>query len=201
VATGERFWLRRMRWRLRGAWVWPAFVAFTALDAVLMHALPPSSSNFDPIFASFVATLGNLFLIGVAAPWLARRLERRPRAPGEVAPPYDVFVSRSATALLALATVGLVAAGLASRPLVVSETRDTEAAAGAVSRFLSAHGTEEERANRDTANTLRLAEDYFRICVARDDRRLASCFFVETDREPPRVTRDADQRPNALMRP
>jgi hypothetical protein len=201
MASGESFWLRRLRWRLRGAWVWPAFVGFTALDAVLMHALPPAAEPFDPFFASLVALLGNLFLIGAVAPWLARRLEQRPRAPGEVAPPYDVLVSRAATALLVLASVGLLAAGLANRPVVVSETEATEAAARAHARFVAAHGTAEERRNRDTAHTARLEDDYFRICVARDDRRLASCVFVQTDREPPRVTRDPDQRPNQVLFP
>ena len=31
----ERVWHRRLRWRLRGAWQWPAFLALTLVDAVL----------------------------------------------------------------------------------------------------------------------------------------------------------------------
>ena len=31
---------RRLRWRLRGAWLWPAFLALTVVDAVLIVAAP-----------------------------------------------------------------------------------------------------------------------------------------------------------------
>src|SRR5215217_2248050 len=36
----ERVWWTRLRWRLRGATMWPAFVPLVALDALLLHELP-----------------------------------------------------------------------------------------------------------------------------------------------------------------
>jgi hypothetical protein len=196
VSTTERFWIRRLRWRLRGAWLWPAFAFLTPLDALILHLLPPVRTGVDFVPALIVSSFGNLFLAGAAAPWLARRLGRRA---GE-APP-EVLGDRVATGLLAAATAGLVVAGLAGRPLVVSETRDTEAAARAVSRYVDRSGTAEMRRNRDAANTLRLGDDFFRICIPRDDRRLANCFFIDTAKDPPALSPDRDQRPNALIRP
>ena len=31
---------RRLRWRLRGAWQWPAFIVLTLVDALLVARLP-----------------------------------------------------------------------------------------------------------------------------------------------------------------
>ena len=195
MTTAERFWTRRLRWRMRGAWLWPAFFALTFLDALLLTLLPPVRTGVDFAPALIISSFANLFLVGAVAPWIAKRI----RHPDEL--PLEVLVSRTATALLALGTAGVVAAGLATRPLVVSETEDTEAAARAVSDYIQAHASAEVRRNLDTANTIRLEEDYFRICVALDDRRRASCYFVDTDFDPPQVRRDGDARPNALYRP
>lgn len=192
MTTAERFWTRRLRWRLRGAWLWPAFFALTVADALILHLLPPARDGFDLGFAFIVSSFGNLFLIGAVAPWLARRMAERGDAP------VEVLVSRVGAALLAVGTLGVAAAGLASRPLVVSETEDTEAAAAAVRGYIDRNGRAEVRRNLDTANTLRIEEDLFRICVSLDDRTRASCYFVNTRRDPASVTPDGDARPNAL---
>ena len=39
MASAERFWTRRLRWRLLGAWRWPAFAVAVAVDAVILHTL------------------------------------------------------------------------------------------------------------------------------------------------------------------
>ena len=52
----------------------------------------------------------------------------------------------------------------------------------------------------ETANTIRLREDYFRTCVARDDRRRYFCVFVDTAREPARLRRDRSAEPNSDYR-
>src|SRR3954447_24109382 len=36
----ERIWVRRLRWRLRGATMWPAFGLAVVLDAILLNMLP-----------------------------------------------------------------------------------------------------------------------------------------------------------------
>jgi hypothetical protein len=59
------------------------------------------------------------------------------------------------------------------------------------------HGSEEVKRNLGSANTRRLAEGYFRTCVALDDKRRAFCMFVDTKRDT--VSPDRDARPNALV--
>jgi hypothetical protein len=195
--TPERFWTSRLRWRFRGAWQWPAFAVLTLTDAAILHLLPPVGTGIDPFLALILASFGNLVLVGGVAPWLARRLaERQRREPSGALPP-EVVHDRTATALLAVGAVGLLAAGLGSRPLVVSETKATEENARLVERYVRGHGTDEVKRNLGSANTRRLAEGYFRTCVALDDKRRAFCMFVDTKRHT--VTPDRDARPNALV--
>ena len=157
----ERFWPARVRWRLRGAWMWPTFIAITLLDGLIMWRLPPVGGGVDLIPALLIATFGNLALIAVIAPWLARRTwNRRPAAePG--APPraqLEVLTDRIGTGLLVASVVGVVVAGLAARPLVVSETEETERNANAFRVFILDRGNQELIRNLETANTIELGD-------------------------------------------
>jgi len=196
-----------MRWRMRGAaWLWPAYAIAVVVDAALLHFLPPvgpdqqinapTALNLvgDVILASFV----NLFLLGVVAPWLARRLAARSRAAPaeEPAPPFEVLLGRTAAVLMAVGALGLVVVGLGNRPLIVSETEATEANARTVRDYVFNHGSAEMRRNLETADTVRLSAGFFRTCIAADDRRHAFCFFVDTKKDPPTIRRDPDTRPN-----
>jgi hypothetical protein len=203
VNREERFWPARIRWRLRGATMWPAFIAVTLIDGLILHLLPPVGTGVDLIPAILLATFGNLLLIGVLAPWLAKRAwSRRPAAdPG--APPkaqLEVLTDRIGTGFLLASIVAVIAAGLAARPTVVSETEDTERNAEAFRDLVLQSGRPELIRNLETANTVRLGEDYFRTCIARDDRRRYFCAFVDTSTDPPDVTRDQSAEPNSIYR-
>jgi hypothetical protein len=203
VDRDERFWPARIRWRLRGAWMWPTFVAITLLDALILHLLPPTRTGVDLIPALLLATFGNLIVIGALAPWLARRIWKRRPAAEEGAPPraqFEVLADRIGTGLLLATIVGVLAAGLAARPTVVSETEDTQRNAEAFRALILSHGDEELIRNLETANTVRLGEDFFRTCVARDDRERYFCAFVDTSTEPPDVDVDGSAEPNSAYR-
>ena len=199
----ERFWPARVRWRLRGAWMWPTFVVVTLLDGLIMWRLPPVGGGVDLIPAVLIATFGNLALIAAVAPWLAQRTwKRRPAAePG--APPraqLEVLTDRIGTGLLLATVVGVVVAGLAARPVVVSETRETERNANAFRDFILARGDEELIRNLETANTIELGDALFRTCVARDDRRRYFCTLIDVDRRPPDIDVDPSAEPNSSYR-
>ena len=196
----ERLWARRLQWRLRGAWMWPAYAVLTLLDAVILHELPPIRTGVDFIPALIVSSFTNLFLMGAVAPWLGKRLAQRERESDGNGVPLAVRVEilkdRSAAALLGMATLGVLAAGLATRPLIVSETKDTERNAELVREHVIADAPHEIQRNVDTANTVRLEEGYFRTCINYDDRTRAYCVFVDVDAEPPTVKRDPSTIPN-----
>jgi len=207
VSPGERFWTSRLRWRLRGATQWPAFVALTIADGIVIDQLPPISTTdgtgLNFVEGVLIATFANLVLVGAVAPWLARRLaDRRAAALATAgAPPpteaaRDVIQDRTATALLFAGLAAVIAAGLANRPVIVSETDATEAAGRAVLEYVRESGDDELRRNAETANIVKRGDDYFRVCIARDERDRFFCLLVETDRDPPKVVEDPSGEPN-----
>jgi hypothetical protein len=210
VPVEERFWTHRLRWRLRGAsWLWPAFGLAVVVDAAILHLLPPVGSEqqinaptgLNLVGDLIVAGFTNLFLVAVIAPWLAKRLSARPAPEGEIAPPYDLFYGRAAAILMAVAGLGLIVAGLGNRPLIVSETKASETNARLVRQWVLNNGNAEMRRNLETANTARLASNFFRTCIANDHRTRYWCFFVDTKADPAKLTRDRDARPNSVVAP
>jgi hypothetical protein len=198
--SSEVFWTRRLRWRLRGALMWPVFTILTVADGLILHYLPPNRTGIDLVPAFIIAMFANLFLLGAIAPWISRRLLARERLvhQRELRDPLppEVMVDRVTTVLLSLAAIGLLIAGLGNRPVIVSETNATHEAAVRARAFVQAHGTPEAKANLEDANTRRLAENNFRVCVNLNDRSRAYCMLVDTKNNT--VARDRDARPNPV---
>jgi hypothetical protein len=194
VAAAERFWTRRLRWRLLGAWRWPAFAVFTAIDAVLLHKLG-TGVRFNWPVSFILASFGNIALLA-AADAVARFAERQWAARGIEDAHIEVTLDRAGIALLAVGAVGLAASGLATHHLIVSETKATTANAKAVQRWVLMHGSPMYQRNLETANTDKLADNYFRTCIADDARDRFLCLFVDTRKHPPQVTRDTSTVPN-----
>ncbi len=204
MSRGERFWTSRLRWRLRGATVWPAFVVATLLNGLILDLLPPvATTGLNYLEGVLIATFGNLLLVGALAPFLTKRLaQRRQAAPAAGATPVveaELLRDRVGTALLAAGIAASLASGLANRPLIVSETQASEQNAEVVRDYVSHSGDEELRRNLETANTIRLGEGYFRTCIARDDRQRLVCLLVDTEKDPPAVRRDPSGVSNSLV--
>jgi len=123
----ERLFWRRARWRLRGAWQWPAYVVLTIADGVMLARLPFSGDGTAGVVPGvLVAGFANLLAVALLAPPLGRRLRRRrPDLPRIVATDY------AGTGLLVAIAAALLAGGLVHRPAVASEARDARAAAAA----------------------------------------------------------------------
>jgi hypothetical protein len=195
---------------MRGAaWLWPAFAAAVLVDAVILHFLPPVGTDQqinaprplnllgNLILASFV----NLFLVGIVAPWFARRLAARPAADDEPAPPYEVMLGRTAAVMMAVTALGLAVAGLGNRPVIVSDTQQTEAAARTLRAWVNLHGTadQQEKVAAGIANTVRLAPGFFRSCIPTKDFHRSTCFFIDAKKDPPTIKRDPDMRNNVVQ--
>lgn len=187
----ERVWHRRLRWRLRGAWQWPAFTALTLVDGALLVVLPPYFGAPDNLFPGvLLAGFANLLAIVVLAPplglWVRRR---RPDLPRLVASDY------AGAGLLVTLTAALLVAGLLHRGAVRAE----EARERAVARAMHGYVLEREPRLRDglaAVDAVRLDEDYYRACVPRHEPGRWLCLFVSTDQSPPGVTRDTEELPN-----
>lgn len=210
MSSGEQFWRNRLRWRFRGATQWPAFVVATVLDGLFLYLLPPLESRpegLNPVVGLLIATFGNLILLAAAAPFLARRLARRralslatagqPMPEEQQQTEREVLQDRVASLLLIAGIGATLVSGLANRPVVVSETNATEEVGRQLEIYVQHSGDAELRRNLQTANTTRMGTGYFRVCIARDDRRHYMCLFVNTKRDPTAVKRDPSSESNA----
>jgi len=181
---------RRLRWRLRGAWQWPAFGVLTVIDAVLAAVLPFHGDGADAVGAILFAGFLNLLTVAVIAPFAGMALRRRRRdLPLLIARDY------AGTALLVLVCVALFAGGLAHRSARAAERADRTAVFTAVHEYVMA----EEPAfagGLATMDTRRLEPERYRACVYRAGERLPICFFVNTDQTPAGLIRDTERLPN-----
>ena len=205
MAAHDTFWPRRMRWRLIGAWRWPLFLVLTLVDALIVHELPPTGARALFFPALIVCSFANLFLIGAVAPWLARRIVARQGVTAAATPTFppanhlELLIDKIACAALVLGTLGLVAAGLGNKRVVVAATDRVERGADAAREYVNAHAPAEIQRNFETLNTHPTDEDgFFRMCVSFDERTRAWCMFVDAEPKPPVVRRDPDTRPNGL---
>src|ERR1700745_904485 len=106
-------WLTRLRWRRRGAWMWPFFLARTFADAVIGHQWPPSGDSWNPVGAGLVGCFLNLLAIVVLSVPLRCAVRRlRPALPVVVAKDY------AGTTVMVVISALLLTAGLLHQPLV-----------------------------------------------------------------------------------
>jgi hypothetical protein len=189
---GEALWTSRMRWRLRGATLWPAFAVAVVVDAVLLDVLPISGDDGPGLFATVIlAGFLNLIVVAVAAPLAGHLLrQRRPDKPKVVA------TDQAGTVLLVVVAVAVAALGLLHRPAVRAADADLNAQAGLARSFALVHAPPQYRSQIGHLDTWKQNRDLYRTCVPGPDPRRAFCMIVETDRSPPSIVIDHDQRPN-----
>jgi hypothetical protein len=191
----ERLWWPRLRWRMRGAWQWPAFAVLTLVDAVLLTRLPFYEDGPGSIVGgALVATFANLLAVAVAGPLAGLQLRRRrPDLPKLIADDY------ASTSVLVLICVAFLAGGLIHRPAVAAERADVAAVAASTHDYVMAQAPE-YRSGLGAMDALRVEEDLYRSCVPGPDPQRWLCLFVTTDQRPPGVTADLDRAPNAVYR-
>jgi hypothetical protein len=187
----ESVWVARMRWRMRGAWLWPAFVVLTLAEGVALERLPITGDGPGGVVPGvLLAGFANLICVATLAPLAGRRLRRRrPDLPRVIADNY------AGTALLAAVAAAVVVAGLAHRPTVLDERADRGAMVGAIHDYVVAQAPAYRRGIA-AAEAVRLEPELYRACVPGPDPKRWLCLFVSTDQRPAGVTVDPDRSPN-----
>jgi hypothetical protein len=186
----ESIRLRRLRWRLRGAWQWPTFAVATAIDAVLVARFPFQGTGGDAVGAILLAGFVNLLAVAVAAPLLGLAVRRRRRdLPLLIARDY------AGTALLLAITTVLLAGGLLHRGARLGQQADRAAVVTAVSEYVLREEPD-FAAGLATMDQRQLEDERYRACVYRSGDRHPICFFVNTDQSPPGLIRDTERLPN-----
>jgi hypothetical protein len=191
----ERVWWTRLRWRLRGATMWPAFLLAVVVDTVLLRALPIAGDTAPDVFAAvLLAFFFNLVVVAVGAP-LAGRIWRG-RRPGL---PKVIADDRAGTALIALLALGLLVAGMVHRPVVQARARTFDLQAATARAFVLDQAPAAFRANVGRMDTWKQGPDLYRTCVPGPTATRSFCVFVDTRHDPPLVVRDHDQSPNSVL--
>jgi hypothetical protein len=191
----EAMWQTRLRWRLRGAMLWPAFVVAVVVQALLLDLLPVAGDSGPGLFAAvLLAGFLDLCLVAVAAPLAGRWLRgHRPGMPAVIA------TDRAGTVVLVAACALLAALGLMHRSSVRAARADIAAQAAQARRFFVSQAPREFQAHVHRLDTVKQGKHLYRTCVAGANPDRAFCVFVNTDQSPPGVTRDPDRRTNAAV--
>jgi hypothetical protein len=188
--------LRRLRWKLRGAQLWPAFAVVTVLEMLLLHWQPLAGERTGFVGALLVAGCLNsiaVALLGGLGGVALRR--RRPDLPKVVADNY------AGTAALGAVALTFVVVGLVHRSQIADERAGLAEQQTAVQRWVRDHGDAFARAHVGSATTLRVDDDLYRTCVPGRDPRRWLCLVVDTSASPPHVTRDPNRESNASFNP
>jgi hypothetical protein len=186
--------LTRLRWRLRGAWLWPSFVVLTVVDALVGHALPPQGDSQSATGAWLVAmflNLGAILLISPPLGLLVRRVRRD----------LPKFVARdyAGTAALVLVSCALLAVGLAHRPSVRADNAELTDAVTRAEAYIGDHAPAPFRRNVENLSTYEIQPGAIvRVCArALNDPGRTYCVVVDTARPFPGGVTPAGSEPNS----
>jgi hypothetical protein len=169
-------WLARIRWRRRGAWLWPAFVALTVVDAIIGHAFPPTGETQTLLAAGLSALLLNLIaVVLLSRPVGAVVRARRPDLPVMVARNY------AGTMVVALVGLGVLAVGLLHRSTILADRHEERDATVRAQAWIGARAPAPFRRNVQFVDTFAIQPgSMYRSCVPSDDRRRSYCVIVKT---------------------
>lgn len=188
-------WLHRMRWRRRGAWLWPVFAALTVADAVIGHLLPPAGDSQTLVGAGLLALVLNLIaVILLSRPFGAVLRRARRDLPSIVARDY------AGTCVVMAIAVGLVIAGLVHRPSLVARRNTMQDAITRAQAYIGDRAPAEFRRNLRYVDTFAIQPgSIYRTCVPSDRRRRTYCVIVKTNLPFSRSVSFAGYEPNSMM--
>ncbi len=188
-------WLARLRWRRRGAWLWPAFAALTIVDGVVGHALPPVGDTQAFLGALLVACVLNLIAVLILSRPLGGLLRRyRTDLPKVVARDYG---GRAAILLVAVA---ILAAGLLHRPTILQHRRSMQDAISRAQAWIGDRAPAEFRRNLEYVSTFTIEPGrIYRTCVPSDRRARTYCVIVNTQLPLATSVKFAGYEPNSVF--
>jgi hypothetical protein len=188
-------WLARLRWRRRGAWLWPAFAALTIVDGVIGHALPPSGDSQAFFGALLVACVLNLIAVLVLSRPLGAVVRRyRPDVPKVVARDYGGRVA------IVLVAAVILTAGLIHRPTIVQHQRAMNDAISRAQAWIGDRAPPEFRRNLQFVSTLAIEPGrIYRTCVPSDLRPRTFCVIVNTRLPLASSVKFAGYEPNSVF--
>jgi hypothetical protein len=191
----EAAWIARARWRWRGAWLWPAFVATALLDGLIATWRPfigERQSIAGGLLAGLILNLLAVLFLSRGVGLLLRR--QRPDLPVMVARNY------AGTCVVLVVSACLAAAGLARHGAIVARQRALADAVVRAEGFIGDHAPATFRANARRTDTFTIeAGAVYRTCVPSQDGQRSYCVIVKPQLPLARSVVFAGYEPNWLF--
>ena len=172
----EGAWLARMRWRRRGAWLWPTFFVLTIADGFLLHALPAAGTTQTLAGGILAGMVFNLLAVVLLSRPLGSLLRRRRRD-------MPVVVARNygGAAAVGLVTAVMVAVGVAHHSTIVSQRQSLDDAVERAIAYIGDRAPNQFRANVTHTDTYTIqAGSMYRTCVPNRAGTENYCVIVRT---------------------
>jgi hypothetical protein len=187
--------LARLRWRRRGAWMWPAFVALTVADGVIGHLLPPAGDRESLYGAMLLAGGFNLLAVLFLSRPLGAVLRRRRRdLPPLIARNYG------GTAAVVGVTAILLAIGIGHRSTVIANRQAMADAVARAQAFIGDRAPAEFRRNLAAVDAYPIQQrSVYRVCVFSRNRARTYCVVVKRALPFSRSVTFAGYEPNAVL--
>ena len=168
-------WLVRMRWRRRGAWLWPTFIAATVVDGLIGHAFPPAGESQKFMSALLLGCFLNLLVAAVLAGALGSLLRRaRPDLPAVVARDY------AGTLAIGVITLAMLGAGLLHRSTLLEHNRAMREAVARAQAWIGDRAPAEFRRDVGRVDVFALEPgSIYRACVPGDTTPRTYCVIVK----------------------
>lgn len=187
--------LVRLRWRLRGAWLWPSFFVLSFADAAIIHGLPPSGDSAGLVGAwvvSAVLSLLGIALFSRALGVVIRRLH--PDMPRVVARDY------AGTVVAFAFTFAFLAAGLIHHHTIAADQRAVQDASARAEAYIGAHAPPAFQTNLRTLDIYEVQVPLiYRICAADITRTHYYCVVVKRSQPFGRSVHYSGSEPNSLL--
>jgi hypothetical protein len=186
-------WVGRMRWRWRGAWLWPAFAAATLADAVIGHELPPSGDTETLAAAGLAALVLNLLgvvLLSRPLGLLVRRYRRDM--------PLLIARNYAGTVVVAVVTAAVLAVGIVHHANVVNNQHSLRDAIVRAQAWIGDRAPATFRRNLQWVDAFAIEPGrIYRACVPSQDGRRTFCVVVDTELPFASSVRFSGYEPNA----
>jgi hypothetical protein len=191
----ESGWWQRVRWRRRGAWLWPVFIAATLADALLEHARPPTADTQSIVSAALAGLVLNLLAVLLLSRPIGALLRRtRPDLPWVVARNYG-----GTSAVLAV-SAALLTAGLVHHSAVLANQSALRDATVRAEAWIGMQAPAEFRRHVDLPDTFAIEPgSIYRTCVPGHSFSRTYCVIVKTRLPLTRSVTFAGYTPNAVF--
>lgn len=188
-------WLARLRWRRRGAWLWPTFVVLTVVDGFIVHALPLAGTTQTLAGGILAGMVFNLLAVVLLSRPLGALLRRRRRdLPAGVARDY------AGTATVLGVTAVMLTIGLLHRPAIVSDQRSLDDAVMRAIAFIGDHAKAEFRVNVTHTDTYTIQPGaVYRTCVPNRAGTSEYCVIVKERLPLAQSVVPAGSEPNSIL--